>query len=522
MKALTFKKSAVAAALLAVAGSASAASTMKFATYSTTEVATDVAMQTVAAEPNTVAAKAFTVIGDVQGLAVTLPSTSLTANSLVKFDFTNGGLDSSDGYVIARGDSNQDFEVVSTSVFSQTASNGVITSLTLQLGGSVTIAQGDTIYLFNDTAASEAVGNNFEPTANSGLVLKAVKGAAHNSDISVKFTADHANAGVTDSIFDSTELKVGKVLNGLNLKGFTTETANVNFSNDALTFVAGGNVTTTSVAASGLMVEPAKYSVSNSTYTLDQTSGSVLTDPVTVGNYEYDLTISATNCAALKETGGLAISAGTLVKSTTTDCTWTVADVAAENSLTLTATVDGTTALSNNTFSVAYDVNFDDSSTLQDDIYAGKSSTAIVWNTDVQSNGTKSFPYLVAANNNSSTWSYIKMDNTGNTKDTQIAVKGTIEDRTTGTEYTFKNYLVKTLAAGTLDSLTGDEIVDALITPTGSADDGFNTTALELDKTHVFHISVTLDSVSGGGDLDNVKMEALNASSAGRSQISGQ
>lgn len=520
MKALTFKKSAVAAALLAVAGSASAASTLKFATYSTTEVATDVAVQTVAAEPNMVAAKAFTVIGDVQGLSVTLPSTSLTSGSLVKFDFTNGGLDSSDGYAIARGDANQDFEVVSTTVFSQTASNGVITSLTLQLGG--TIAQGDTIYLFNDTAASETAGNDFQPTANSGLVLKAVKGTAHNADISVKFTADHATSSVDDSIFDSTELKVGKVLNGLNLKGFTKETANVNFTNDALTFVAGGNVTTTSVAASGLMVEAAKYSVSNSTYTLDQTSGSVLTDPVTVGNYEYDLTISATNCAALKETGGLAISAGTLVKSATKDCTWTVADVAAENSLTLTATVDGTTALSNNTFSVAYDVNFDDSSTLQDDIYSGKSSTAIVWNTDVQSSGTKSFPYLVAANNSSSAWSYIKMDNTANTKDTQIAVKGTIEDRTTGTEYTFKNYLVKTLAAGTLDSLTGDEIVDALITPTGSADDGFNTTALELDKTHVFHISVTLDSVSGGGDLDNVKMEALNASSAGRSQISGQ
>jgi hypothetical protein len=520
MKALTFKKSAVAAALLAVAGSASAATTIKFGTTAAAEATTDAAVQTVAAEPNMVAAKAFTAVGDEFGIAVTLPSTQLTTNSLVKFDFTNGGLDSSDSYELAVGDANNDVTTVSTTVFSQTASDGVITSLTLKLGAN--IAQGDTFYLYNDTITSETSGVNFDVTSNSGLVLKAVKGTAHNADISVKFSADHDTSSVDDSIFDSTELKIGKVLNGLNLKGFTTETANVNFTNDALTFVAGGNVTTTSVAASGLMVEPAKYSVSNSTYTLDQTSGSVLTDAVTVGNYEYDLTITSTNCAALKETGGLAISAGTLVKSTTADCTWTVADVAAENSLTLTATVDGETALSNNTFSVAYDVNFDDSSTLQDDIYAGKSSTAIVWNTDVQSNGNKSFPYLVAANNNSSTWSYIKMDNSANTKDTQIAISGTIEDRNTGTEYTFKNYLVKTLTAGTLDSLTGDEIVDALITPTGSADDGFNTTALELDKTHVFHMSVKLDSVSGGGDLDNVKMEALNAASAGRSQISGQ
>ena len=521
MKALTFKKSAVAVALLAVAGSASAASTIKFGVVTnTTEATVDAAVQTVAAEPNMVAAKAITAIGEQNGFAVTLPSTQLDANSLVKFDFTNGGLDSSDGYDIAVGDANGDVSVVTTTVFSQTASDGVITSLTLKLGSAIT--QGDTIHLYNDTLTTETSTSNFDVTANSGLVLKAVKGAAHNADISVKFSADHSNAGVTDSIYDSTELKVGKVLNGLALIGFTTETANVDFGNDALTFVSGGNVTTTSVAASGLNVDPAKYSLSNSTYTLDQTSGTVLTDPVVDTNYEYDLTITASNCAALKETGGLAISAGTLVKSTTTDCTWTVADVAAETSLTLTATVDGTTALGNNTFSVAYDVNYDDGSTLQDDIYSGKSSTAIVWNTDVQSNGTKTFPYLVAANNSSSAWSYIKMDNTGNTKDTQVAISGTIEDRNTGTEYTFKNYLVKTITAGTLDSLTGDEVVDALITPLGAAADGFNTTAIELDKTHVFHMSVKLDSVTGGGDLDNVKFEALNASSAGRSQISGQ
>jgi hypothetical protein len=540
MKALTFKKTAVAAALLATAGVANAASVVKFGTVSTAEAVTaPAASLTVAAEPTAVASKKFTTAGttalDGNAIAVTLPTTALSQNSLIKFTFANGGLDSADGYKLAFGEPDGDQATVPTAIFSQTVKNDTITELTLRLTDVAGLAQGDIVYLYNDTLTTDAsAGSNFNVTAAAGLELKAMKGATHGSKVTVKVTADHVNAGVVDSIFDSNTLTLGTVLNGLTLNGFSTTTANVDFAADALKFIAGTNVTTSTVTASGLRVTEAKYTEANGKFTL-ATAGTSLTTAATLANYEYDLSVKADNCNALKVTTspastGLAISAGTIVKSTTADCTWTVDDVAAENSLTLTATVDGTTTLGANKFVASYDVNFDGThdgaAKSQDDIYAGKSSTAIVWNTDVQANGTKTFPYLLAFNNNNAAFSFVKVDNTGNTKPLKLAMKGKLQTplKADSAQVAFQNYYLMEVPAGQIGQFTGDDIIAALKTAKGKASDGFNDKNIDLDVADLFNMTVTLQAVTGSanGTMAKAKFSGVNTSSNGRTSVSVQ
>jgi hypothetical protein len=535
MKALTFKKSALAAALLA-STAANAAQTLKVGELTNATVQTNAAaifagitdsyhlhasQEVLSGTDATIAAS-----DDVM-IAMQAGATALSDNDLVTFNFTNGGLDASKTYKLAMGKDDGDIVDLATIVYSATASNGVVSQITFRVNNATAAESdaNDVFFLvqsdFVDSGADQ--DNNLDYNAGAGVTVLVNEGASEGAALTASASIDYTSALATDVA--SGTVNIARIFDGINFTAISTKAGIVDFNDDALEFTEGKVLTTgamslSKVANSGTVLE-SKYDWDNDgtvegssvNYTIN-TGRTPVADTVASGAETAEIKVVADNCDAIET---FKVGGSTVTKSTTEACTW---EKAIADTNTVEVTVDGETTLSDNTFAATYTIKHGT------DTDSTASNTLMTWSTDVQSNDSVVFPYLTAFNNNASTWSYIKVDNRGNSKDLVIAVKGTLEEPldADADEITFNNYYLKTIAAGELANISGDDIIDALVTPMGSEEEGFKTTALEgVDKSKLYHMSVTLQSVNTStATLGNAKFEALNSSGSGRTQINKQ
>lgn len=530
MKALTFKKSALAAALLVAAGSASAAASLQNLSYVAAAGAaplagTDSALVGVATELAKVGSGAVTANTDLKVLAVTIPAEgSIADGSTVNFTFANGGV-SSDTYRLMTTDGT-DISFVNTTL------NGIRTN---SAGDAVeyisfivneTLAANSVFYL-----APESANNSTDWAANDGLVFTVTESAANNAKLTATVTVDNPNVS-DDSIYTAKkDIAVAKT--GLKVNNFGSDiVTSVDFTEGALEFTVGKTV-----SESGFNITPVGY---NTALTAAGTDVYPISD-AELDNFTADLTLSMTNCDAVKVTNGaysVSINNGgavALTKDGGQDCTWLATDVDVHKdiaggddyTLTVAVTVDGETKITDNTVSLGYKVEHSNKTVYQ------SSQTVSVWSTDViaVSGQELMFPLLTAANGSSSAFSLVKIDNSSESSATDILISGTVEQiefvdgEKVSTFLPFENYkLNKSIAANSLGQITGDDVISSLVEAVGSDEFGYETTALEgLKKEALHHISVKFQvSAAETKDGSFGKVVAYNATNTGRIGVVSQ
>ena len=530
MKALTFKKSALAAALLVAAGSAVAADaalTNKTVASGTT-VGSDVAITGIAVELAKASQGSASALTDDQLLEVAIPTAgSIADGSTVTFSFTNGGLASATYRLAKLSGSPVAASFVDTTLNSvrTNAAGDAIEQVSFIVNE--TLAAGSSFYLVREAAVSGGA-----LVADQGNIYTVTKTAANNAKLTASVAVDNPN--VSDDSIYSAKKDIAIAKTGLKVNGFDTGlTSNVDFTEGALEFTFGKTV-----SESGFSVENIGY---DATYANTGTIFPV--SDAALDMFTADLTLTMDNCDAVKVTNNVysvSINNGAniaLTRDTAGNCVWTAdaADVHVDKAaagddyeLTVSITVDGETKITDNKVTLGYDVKYNNATS----VLKG-TETVSLWSTDViaVSGQELMFPLLTAANGNSSAFSLVKVDNSGVTSATDILISGTVEQiefvdgEKTSKFISFDNYkLNQAIAAKSLGQFSGDDIIDSLLTPVGSDEFGYETTAVEgLKKEAIHHISVKLqvsEAETKNGKFG--KVVAYNSTRTGRIGVVSQ
>jgi hypothetical protein len=553
MKALTFKKTLLASAMFAVAGTASAATSVTFGIPTAETAATDTNIVT---KVKDVVAYEEIIDKDLEIVPASEDSFiqikldgALFQNDILTLTFTNGGikegtLDS--GYRIAQVTPNGtggavDVVGVAYSIVSKEFNpSGSIKTLNIRLDGNVT--SGATLYIGStinvnsdnstvaanqDWTVAEAVG--LFTTNGTGLPIEMDKGTVSGAQMSVTASINYVAANLTDETFGSS--KFATAVTGVKTTFTGAGTKFIDRAEDDLKLINGE----TSVTAPGLKWEKittVKENGVDMNFDGDTTDTDISVTHQALNPTDGDLTYSAkivlpADCEAVLEKGtdgkvvadAVTIEGATVTKSTTETCTWSSTSVG--NDKDIVVKFSGKDKLSDASASVSYTAKYESVTTPALD----KTGTVYTLSGDVQTitGSSATLPYIYSFPG-SGAFSYVKIDNSAaasTAKPISLVVEGTIQETVAGSvPMTFKNYFLKEVAAGELGEFTGTDILDALITPRGAAAAGFEDEAkTELSKSKGYHMSVTLKPVSTGSSLSTVKIDGVNTSGIGRTPV---
>jgi hypothetical protein len=544
MKALTFKRTALAAALLA-AGSVSAATSVSFGIPSTN---TGDAINTVTKIADVVAYEelidkklAIVAAGEKAFLQITTDG-ALFENDIITLEFTNSGLTDDTAFVIAavkttNNGANED--EVSVAAVGNTILNkefnptGTIKKLELRLTDAV--ADGSTLYIGDAALIGAGATIDWETgiiggAMGDGLAVEIEKGLAAGAQATVTASIDYVAANLTDITFGATTFAT--TVTGMTPKFTGAGTKFIDHAADDLELVGG----TKAVTASGLSWTAAS-SVDETKLGLDvDFDGETTSTSVSVGHpadvddlvYDAKVVLPADCADYLKkdEDGDVTADAVTLggtnmTKSTTETCTWSATGLTDESGEAIVVNFSGEDVLTNSAAIASFTAKYETVATPALDV----SKTLYTLSGDVQthSDSFATMPYVYSFPG-AGAFSYVKVDNSGaasNAKTISLVIDGTIQETVAGSEpMPFVNYFLKDVAPGEISEFTGSEILDALITPRGDAALGYEDEALAgADASKGYHMSVTLRPVSTGATLAGVNFDGVNTSGIGRTPI---
>ncbi|NVK26108.1 MAG: hypothetical protein HWE10_14360 [Gammaproteobacteria bacterium] len=420
--------------------------------------------------------------------------TGIPNDGFITFTFTNGGITDSGTLDLTRqvtpGTDNDEESV--GSIFSKvTNADGYLSSVTFQV--SSTIDLGDVLILQSNAAGGD--DNTFDGTP---AVFRAARNLAKDDVISVAVTTK------TPSLVDfadgaASALTIVTAADGYTSTAITSVESSVDFAGGGTDFLT----TNTSSEATDLGIAAA-----------------ALSEPLVLdANDTVTISVTTDTCEAVDDDLASVQFGQTAQDATSKDydtCTWTFAGAA-----NATAGADAVAG----TADIEIIVNDEDDITSTDWTYTVSvedelgndsellSGTSHEWIAQVQ--GSNAYvPYMYHVN--ASGWfSQAKLANLAS-EEVDVAATVTLKDMTAGTDaVVYTDYKVATIAANDIAQLTGTQIVEALITPTGDALKGYNTTAVDLDTTHTYHMSVKF-TFDGAADEDQFEVSLQNVSPTGR------
>ena len=585
MKALTFKKSAIAAALLATAGAANANSLRLLDSVSPVDIAfgdevvvtlddgsggtglsgtldipaaadalsvayefaTDAEYSFIAAVDAGAQANTGTVLGyytTTQGIA---------AGNLVRFTFANGGI-AGDGttykvvaYPLFTADQNlvgganvtlTALDDVATTVVAKEEVNGVISSLTFSAATLVptdhivllvesTSVVADTVIDFDNTTSIAAAITNVSELESPEVLLN--EGVANGASVTADIAIIDSGSGSEISAASVAAVEIAETARGITTEGFAGGASTkevINFANDALTFVGAANSgkTVTTDSSQGMVVEA--VAGLDVPFTIDNSSNHFAKASFTVTSDVCDAIDTADNNEASDD---LFIGSNALVASSTDACTWTSGLIDVNTAQNLSLTVDGETTLTNASWTYSGVVSLgtsDFSSAASAEIAEALttiSGTAFTFTSDVQGDGFE-LPYIYHIGSQSGYFSFVKLVNQNAvstaataTNEVEVAFNALIKNTSTGEEFTVSNYKLGVVANSGQAEFNGTDVINALNTPLGTAAEGFNETAMDLDTAQNYHIALTLIPRDASTN-DNFYVDVQNTAPAGRAQ----
>jgi hypothetical protein len=419
-------------------------------------------------------------------------------------------------------------ETVGTVFAVETDASGDYTSITFQIAASANIGIDDVLVLATaeDTTNNVAdLAANVNFTVDSGATLS--DSGATTFSVSVEgqnpSAGAHAPSNATGDIITSTP--------ALSATALTAASSKVDLANNSDTFIeeAGFDLTDANGSDTSTTVSAARGLI------LDQTNSGVDFPTTLDANDLIEIIVStdAGNCEAVNgddagfdgnavRTFDVINGANSVASTANVDnndhatCTFTISGnfgggSTLDDSLDLAdgvgvaITIDGTEAdIVSSTWNTKLRVDFNSNVTAGDWVdYVDQTSHE--W--DATISGPRAVtPYVYAFNNNSSVNSIIQIANyAGSSRDVGMKVN-LVELEYNGTEWVrttltpAEDYYLGTVAADSIMQVTGDDIIDLLISPSTAktADEGYNVTPVALDKTKLYHMSVEFTLVDDG------------------------
>lgn len=422
-----------------------------------------------------------------------------------------------------------DLETVGTVFAVETDVSGNYTSITFQIAASANIGIDDVLVLATaedtnaDTNPDVAANINFTvdsgaTLSNSGATTFAVSVEGQNPSAGA-----HTPSNASGDIITSTP--------ALSATAMTAATSKVDLANNSNTFIAegayditdptGSDTSTTRSAARGLILDQINTGVDFPT-TLDAND-----------LIEIIVSTDAGNCDAVDGEDGAGFNAAAVRAfdvATGSSFSNSAANANNDDHATCTFTINGTFAtqlatdldlaagvgleiltdganegdIVSSTWNTKLRVDFNSNVTAGDWVdYVNQTSHE--W--DATISGPRAVtPYVYAFNNNESVNSIIQIANyAGASRDVGMKVN-LVELEYDGSEWVrttlspAEDYYLGTVAADSIMQVTGDDIIDLLISPSAAktADEGYNVTPVALDKTKLYHMSVEFTLVDDG------------------------
>lgn len=422
-----------------------------------------------------------------------------------------------------------DLETVGTVFAVETDASGDYTSITFQIAASANIGIDDVLVL----ATAEDTDGGGTPTVAANINFTVDSGATLNDSGATTFAVSvegqnpsagaHAPSNASGDIITSSP--------ALSATALTAASSKVDLANNSDTFIAeagfdltdanGSDTSTTISAARGLILDQTNSGVDFPT-TLDANDLIEIVVSTGAGNCDAvdgdDTTFEAAAVRTFDVIDGLngVNSAANVDNDDHATCTFTIsgnfgAGSTLDDSLDLAdgvgvaITIDGTEAdIVSSTWNTKLRVDFNSNVTAGDWVdYVDQTSHE--W--DATISGPRAVtPYVYAFNNNESVNSIIQIANyAGSSRDVGMKVN-LVELEYDGTEWVrttlspAEDYYLGTVAADSIMQVTGDDIIDLLISPSTAktADEGYNVTPVALDKTKLYHMSVEFTLVDDG------------------------